>query len=112
MHRLHFLVTTGHLFLALSFLSQLIFKRLSRWLLKVSVWEVYQQWDLGEQSLLLLLSVEAWLNCVLAPRKFSKFEQQVVPLSTLICSRYSSRKAMLFFPRVVEDWQLSFELSR
>lgn len=105
-----FLVTTGHLFRTLSFLSQVILKRLSRWLLKVFVWEVCHQQDLGEQSLLLLPPMEARLSCALAPQK-SQFEQQIVPFSTLIGSRHSSRKVMLCFPRVVEDWQLSFQLS-
>lgn len=44
-------------------------------------------------------------------QKMEQFEQLVVAFSTLSVSRYTSRKMILCFLRVLENWQLSCQLS-
>lgn len=57
--------------------------------------------SLGQQSLLLVLSLEAQLNSKIP--EVQQFEQLAVPFGTLTVSRYSSRKMMPCSPRVLEN---------
>lgn len=96
-HRLHFLVTTGHLFLALSFPSRVILEGLSRWLLKVSLERFARIWE----SRISCSCCCPWQNgwAVLTILRVQHFEQQVVPFSPWAGCRSSSTKGDALFPK-------------